>query len=200
MPISYPLVYKPPFNREVYLRETKNLKKFYRNHKVDLGWCRLRISWLNTDQSYVNWILYLLGGMDKISEHTFQLAKLAHDTLQSLMHHNSSRVVKLYCDTEFKDRRLQGAILSFNLLRSNGDYIGYNEVRADWLCLLCMIYNTFLQRKIVCTYVPIDLSYHFTTHCTSSATSCSVAQLIILNIWWSFNQKTIEVVLFRSSF
>ena len=69
--------------------------------------------------------------MDKISEHTFQLAKLAHDTLQSLIHHNSSPVVKLYCDTEFKDRRLQGAILSFNLLRSNSDYIGYNEVRAD---------------------------------------------------------------------
>ena len=69
--------------------------------------------------------------MDKISVHTFQLAKLAHDTLQSLMHHNSSRVVKLYCDTEFKDRRLQGAVISFNLLRSNGDYIGYNEVRAD---------------------------------------------------------------------
>ena len=141
--------------------------------------------------------------MDKISEHTFQLAKLAHDTLQSLIHHNSSPVVKLYCDTEFKDRRLQGAILSFNLLRSNGDYIGYNEVHANCLCLCCIIYGTFLLTKIACTYVPIGVSYHLTTHCTSAATSCRNIHVL----WLNYSEyvvkpqsKTIKVMLFRLSF
>lgn len=73
--------------------------------------------------------------MEVISEHTFQLAKLTHDTLQSLTHHNSSPVVKLYCDTEFSDMRLQGSIVSFNLLRSNGAYIGYNEVCTVTVCV-----------------------------------------------------------------
>lgn len=82
------------------------------------------------------------GGMEVISLHTYTLAKLAHDTLQSLTHYNSSPAVKLYCDTEYRDIRLQGAILSFNLIRSNGEYIGYNEV--------CMVIFLLIADGDVC--------------------------------------------------
>ena len=45
------------------------------------------------------------------------------------MHHfNGSPVCLFYCDGDFTDPSVQGAIVNFNLLRANGDYVGYTEV------------------------------------------------------------------------
>ena len=34
----------------------------------------------------------------------------------------------VYSDTDFEDRHTQGAIVNFNLLRADGQFVGYSEV------------------------------------------------------------------------
>lgn len=46
----------------------------------------------------------------------------------TLHHNNGNPVAKLYSDTDYEDCDLQGGIVTFNILRSNGDYVGYMEV------------------------------------------------------------------------
>ncbi|XP_053996979.1 molybdenum cofactor sulfurase 1 [Hylaeus anthracinus] len=64
----------------------------------------------------------------KISMHVFLLAKFLHNSLLTLHHCNGKPVVKLYSDTDYDNHNLQGGIVAFNLMRSNGEYIGYMEV------------------------------------------------------------------------
>lgn len=66
--------------------------------------------------------------MDQISKHVFSLAKALHHSLLTLHHCNGKPVVKLYSDSDYEDRSLQGGIVAFNLIRSNGEYVGYMEV------------------------------------------------------------------------
>ncbi|KAK9721920.1 MOSC domain [Popillia japonica] len=66
--------------------------------------------------------------MNLISQHTFSLAKYVFNQLLLLHHWNCQPVAILYHDTTFGDRNHQGGIVNFNLLRSNGQYIGYAEV------------------------------------------------------------------------
>ena len=51
-----------------------------------------------------------------------------HDRLSAMQHYNGAPVAELYCKNHFKDPSTQGAIVNFNLLRSNGNYVGYSEV------------------------------------------------------------------------
>lgn len=66
--------------------------------------------------------------MDKISKHVFSLATTLHHSLLMLHHRNGKPAVKLYSDTDYENSELQGAIVTFNLVRSNGEYVGYMEV------------------------------------------------------------------------
>lgn len=66
--------------------------------------------------------------MDKISKHVFTLAQILHHNLLMLHHCNGKPVVKLYSDSDYEDQNLQGGIVTFNLIRSNSEYIGYMEV------------------------------------------------------------------------
>ncbi|XP_011645423.1 molybdenum cofactor sulfurase 1 [Pogonomyrmex barbatus] len=66
--------------------------------------------------------------MDQISKHVFSLAKALHYSLLTLHHCNGKPVVKLYSDSDYEDRVSQGGIVTFNLIRSNGEYVGYMEV------------------------------------------------------------------------
>ncbi|XP_078581461.1 molybdenum cofactor sulfurase-like [Branchiostoma floridae x Branchiostoma japonicum] len=70
----------------------------------------------------------LTGGMLHISQHTFSLAHYVYLQLTSLKHHNGQPVVVVYTDTDFDDITTQGGIVNFNLLRANGDFVGYSEV------------------------------------------------------------------------
>ncbi|KAF7994271.1 hypothetical protein HCN44_003361 [Aphidius gifuensis] len=65
--------------------------------------------------------------IDKISNHVFSLSKYLYRLLSSLRHFNGNPVVKIYADSDYKDQKFQGGIVTFNLLRSNGDYVGYME-------------------------------------------------------------------------
>ncbi|KAI8495554.1 hypothetical protein Bbelb_265260 [Branchiostoma belcheri] len=70
----------------------------------------------------------LTGGMQYISQHTFSLAQYVYLQLTSLKHHNGQPVTVVYTDTQFDDITTQGGIVNFNLLRANGNFVGYSEV------------------------------------------------------------------------
>ncbi|XP_065222497.1 molybdenum cofactor sulfurase 3 [Planococcus citri] len=73
--------------------------------------------------------MYRIGGsMDQISKYTFSLTRYLHRRLTTLHHSNGKPVVVLYRDTDYSESSVQGNIVNFNLLRSNGEYIGYAEV------------------------------------------------------------------------
>lgn len=66
--------------------------------------------------------------MEKISKHVFLLAKFLYKSLLMLHHSNGKPVVIIYSDTDYDYHNMQGGIIAFNLIRSNGEYIGYMEV------------------------------------------------------------------------
>ncbi|KAI9560495.1 hypothetical protein GHT06_011428 [Daphnia sinensis] len=70
----------------------------------------------------------LVSTMDNVSIHTFRLGQLLYVSLCQLKHANGKSLVKIYSNTEFTDRQRQGAIVTFNLLAEDGDYIGYAYV------------------------------------------------------------------------
>lgn len=63
-----------------------------------------------------------------ISKHAFSLAKYVYKNLLTLHHSNGKPATILYHDSSYEDSAFQGGIVNFNLLRPNGDYIGYAEV------------------------------------------------------------------------
>ncbi|XP_059046054.1 molybdenum cofactor sulfurase [Achroia grisella] len=65
--------------------------------------------------------------METISHHTFNLAKDLYCQLGKLHHKNGDKAVVLYMDSDFTDIRKQGAIVTFNLMREDGTFIGYSE-------------------------------------------------------------------------
>ncbi|XP_041100886.1 molybdenum cofactor sulfurase isoform X2 [Polyodon spathula] len=73
----------------------------------------------------------LTKGMKNIRLHTFGLARYTYLILSTLQHANGKPVARIYSDTEFCDPSTQGAIINFNVLDSNGDIIGYSQVK-DW--------------------------------------------------------------------
>ncbi|CAK9823391.1 Molybdenum cofactor sulfurase [Anthophora retusa] len=66
--------------------------------------------------------------MEKISKHVFSLANFLHKSLLMLHHSNGEPVARLYSDTACDNPDTQGGIVTFNLMRSNGEYVGYMEV------------------------------------------------------------------------
>lgn len=66
--------------------------------------------------------------MTAISQHTFILAKYTFEALSQMQHSNGKPLAQCYCDNEFKDVHQQGPIITFNLLRPSGEFIGYAEV------------------------------------------------------------------------
>ncbi len=48
--------------------------------------------------------------------------------MSRMVHANGRAVCLFYCDTDFNDPTSQGGIVNFNLLRPNGEFVGYSEV------------------------------------------------------------------------
>ncbi|CAG4992626.1 unnamed protein product [Parnassius apollo] len=65
--------------------------------------------------------------MDTIAYHTYNLAKDLYNQLKELHHPNGNKAAILYMDSDFLDIKTQGGIVTFNLLRDDGSYIGYME-------------------------------------------------------------------------
>ncbi|KAJ9586444.1 hypothetical protein L9F63_019908, partial [Diploptera punctata] len=70
----------------------------------------------------------LAGNMAAIAEHTFSLARYLFKYLLTLHHSNGAPATVMYCDTDYEDIRTQGNVVTFNMLRSNGEYIGFAEI------------------------------------------------------------------------
>ena len=70
-----------------------------------------------------------LGGMESIARHTSCLAKELAQRLQGLRHANGSIAAEMYgawgCSDSVSPR---GPTVAFNIRRSDGSYVGYNEV------------------------------------------------------------------------
>lgn len=69
--------------------------------------------------------------MERISGHTFYIAKYFHHKLAHLRHSSGVNVAEIYTNGNVKDPETQGGVVNFNLFRANGDYIGFAEVRES---------------------------------------------------------------------
>ena len=67
--------------------------------------------------------------MELISQHTFSLARHVYTNMAAMRHANDMPLCVLYHKEDFRERSRQGGIVVFNLLRSDGSFIGYSEVR-----------------------------------------------------------------------
>ncbi|KAJ8036017.1 Molybdenum cofactor sulfurase [Holothuria leucospilota] len=85
------------------------------------------------------------GGMTAISQHTFTLAKYTFEALSQMQHSNGKPLAQCYCDNEFKDIHQQGPIITFNLLRPSGEFIGYAEFQK-----VASLYNIQLRTGCFC--------------------------------------------------
>ncbi|CAF4811834.1 unnamed protein product [Pieris macdunnoughi] len=65
--------------------------------------------------------------METISHHTFYLAQDFYNQLKKLTHENGNKAGHLYMDSDFTDISKQGSIVTFNLKRKNGVFVGYAE-------------------------------------------------------------------------
>lgn len=66
-----------------------------------------------------------------VSKHTFTLSQYVYGQLSVLKHSNGQPLAELYHDFDYQSMKTQGGIVNFNLKRSNGDYVGYAEVRNE---------------------------------------------------------------------
>ncbi|XP_037932226.1 molybdenum cofactor sulfurase 3-like, partial [Teleopsis dalmanni] len=65
---------------------------------------------------------------ERIAAHVFQLAKYCHDFLGQLQHANGSPLVKFYNHTNYESVKVQGGLVTFNILHDDGSYVGFAEV------------------------------------------------------------------------
>ncbi|EFA79465.1 molybdenum cofactor sulfurase [Heterostelium album PN500] len=77
-------------------------------------------------------------GMENIKKHTFSLIQYLRDKMVELKHSNGSPLLVIYADNHYIDSNRQGAIINFNVLKTNGQPVGFNEVEK--LASLCNIH------------------------------------------------------------
>ena len=68
--------------------------------------------------------------MSNVLNHTYSLALYAYNNMSAMKHSSGKPLCRIYCKTDFKDKTRQGPIINFNVLRENGDFVGYSEVRS----------------------------------------------------------------------
>ncbi|CZR50854.1 related to hxB protein [Phialocephala subalpina] len=78
----------------------------------------------------------LYGSMKKISQHTSYLAYRLYHGMASLVHYNGQPLCAIYNDVSegrctYGDPITQGGTLAFNLVRSNGKFIGHSFVEKQ---------------------------------------------------------------------
>jgi len=96
-----------------------------------------------------------IGGLDEVSKHTQSLVLECVSRLRNLRHQNGGSIIEFYgqwsChrdDNHGKDvpyKATNGSIITFNVLRSDRSYVGYNEVSK-----LASLYKTPIQLRTGC--------------------------------------------------
>ncbi|EDO48957.1 predicted protein, partial [Nematostella vectensis] len=70
----------------------------------------------------------MTGSMSAVSDHTFSLARYVFQELVQLKHENGTPVFQMYCGTDFSSEQTQGPVINFNVVRANGECVGYTKV------------------------------------------------------------------------
>ena len=70
----------------------------------------------------------LFGTFENVSSHVSSLAHFTYEQLSSFVHYNGQKVAEIYTENSPRYTLKQGPTLTFNLKRSDGSYIGFNEV------------------------------------------------------------------------
>uniref|UniRef100_A0AC35TFI9 MOSC domain-containing protein n=1 Tax=Rhabditophanes sp. KR3021 TaxID=114890 RepID=A0AC35TFI9_9BILA len=70
-----------------------------------------------------------IESFDSIQKRVWEITVTAKEMLTSLTYKSGQKLVKMYGWNEGYNINSQGPIINFNLLRENGEYVGYNEVR-----------------------------------------------------------------------
>ena len=81
--------------------------------------------------------------MEKIKRHTSWLGQHMKQSLESIFHKNGKPVCRIYGPESGE----VGSVVSFNLLRSNGEYVGYSEVEK-----LCSLNNIQIRVGFCCCF------------------------------------------------
>ena len=68
--------------------------------------------------------------MCNIEKHVFNITRYLYESLKCLKHRNGNKVAEIYCEEDQWNIYNHGSIINFNLLYSDGSYIGYSHVRG----------------------------------------------------------------------
>uniref|UniRef100_A0AC34FNQ3 MOSC domain-containing protein n=1 Tax=Panagrolaimus sp. ES5 TaxID=591445 RepID=A0AC34FNQ3_9BILA len=85
------------------------------------------------------------GGMNEIQKHTFVLAKNAYNFLIETKHANNTPIAIVYGWNSFSSIKDQGPIVTFNLKRDDGSFVGYVEVEK-----MCTLFGIELRTGCFC--------------------------------------------------
>ena len=66
--------------------------------------------------------------MQAIADYTFHITNYLYHYIRSLCHANGRKVAEIYTENAILTKENHGSILNFNLLDSDGNYIGFNQV------------------------------------------------------------------------
>lgn len=125
-----------------------------------------------------------------ISKHTFSLAKYVYRNLACLHHFNGRPAVILYHPSSFEDSSIQGPIVNFNLVRDNGEYIGYSEVLH-----FASLYNIQLRTGCFCNPGACQHFLHLTSEDIQRHFEVTVTNLIF-NYKYVFLLRLFTIFLF----
>uniref|UniRef100_A0A1L8DZE8 Putative molybdenum cofactor sulfurase n=1 Tax=Nyssomyia neivai TaxID=330878 RepID=A0A1L8DZE8_9DIPT len=99
----------------------------------------------NTLQRLVPYYKNGMKTMERISKHTFNLVKYLRNRLAALKHYSGKNVVILYADTDYSSNKLQGGIVNFNVLHSDGSFVGFAE-----FSYMATIFNITIRTGCFC--------------------------------------------------
>ncbi|XP_055523536.1 molybdenum cofactor sulfurase 3-like [Wyeomyia smithii] len=85
------------------------------------------------------------SSIKRISHHTFLIGQYCYRRLEALRYPSGGEVIRLYHDTKFENRSLQGGIVNFNLLHEDGSFIGFAE-----FAYLASVHNIILRTGCFC--------------------------------------------------
>ena len=83
--------------------------------------------------------------INRISRHSFNLGTYLYKELKNLRHSNNNPVIVFYHDNDFSDSKNQGGIVNFNVIHSDGSYVGFAE-----FAYITSLHNIILRTGCFC--------------------------------------------------
>ncbi|KAG5683520.1 hypothetical protein PVAND_012794 [Polypedilum vanderplanki] len=102
----------------------------------------------------------LLGDefIERISSHVFNLGKYFYHNMKSFKHYNQQPVTIFYHNSDFDDIQTQGGVVTFNLKRPDGSFVGYTEFAS-----IAALHNIIIRTGCFCNSGACQTHLKFTT-------------------------------------